>query len=174
MTKLTSILGQTQADELRNAWNSTEAASESGPLPRGEYIAHIIQGEPTTSRANETPGYKLTFQVIEGDHQGRRFWETVWITPLAMPRAKRDLGKLGFSDFDQLDQPLPRGIRCRVQLGLRREDDGTEFNRVRRFDVIGIDEPERDPFAPEEVKTQDDPSKVTVEVTEDHTEGGQQ
>ena len=62
--------------------------------------------------------------------------------------AKRDLGKLGVTSLDQLEQPLPSGIRCTVKLVLRRDDDGTEYNRVRRFDVVGIDEPERDAFAP--------------------------
>ena len=35
-----------------------------------------------------------------------------------------------------------------MRVALRRADNGSEYNRVVRFDVIGIDEPERDPFAP--------------------------
>ena len=62
--------------------------------------------------------------------------------------AKRDLSKLGVSELDQLEQPLPAGIRCRVKLALRKDDNGAEFNKVRRFDVEGIDAPEPDDFAP--------------------------
>ena len=66
----------------------------------------------------------------------------------SLPMSKRDLAKLCVTSLDQLDQPLPPGIRCKVKLTLRKDDDGSEFNRVRRFDVIGIDEPEQDTFAP--------------------------
>ena len=54
----------------------------------------------------------------------------------------------GIAELDQLEQPLPPGIRCRVKLALRKDDDGREFNRVRRFDVEGIDTPEPDVYAP--------------------------
>lgn len=148
MQKLSDILANGSADKLRNQWGATEAASEFGPLPAGEYVAHIIGGELTASRTNHTPGYKLTFRVAAGEFAGRQFWGDIWLTEAALPMAKRDLAKLGIAELDQLEQPLPPGIRCRVKLALRKEDDGREFNRVRRFDVEGIDAPEPDAFAP--------------------------
>ena len=63
--------------------------------------------------------------------------------------AKRDLAKLGVSALEQLERPLPPGIRCKVKLALRRDDDGAEYNRVRTFEVVGIDAPTADPFAPD-------------------------
>jgi hypothetical protein len=39
-------------------------------------------------------------------------------------------------------------MRCKVKLALRTNDDGTEYNSVRSFEVIGIDPPEADAFAP--------------------------
>ena len=62
--------------------------------------------------------------------------------------AKRDLAKLGVTALEQLERPLPPGIRCRVKLTLRNDDDGSEYNRVKTFEVVGIDPPEVDPFAP--------------------------
>src|SRR5262249_1375317 len=91
-----------------------------------------------------------TFEVLEGEHTGRRFWHDLWLTDAALPMAKRDLGKLGITKLDQLDQPLQPGIRCKVRLALRRENDGTEDNPVRSFQVLGIDQPEAEPFAPAE------------------------
>jgi hypothetical protein len=147
MQKLTDILANGRVESLRAQWGETEAAGEFEPLPGGEYDARIISGELTTSR-NGTPGYKLTFRVAEGEHEGRQFWNDIWLTAAALPMAKRDLAKLGVTELDQLDLPLPPGIRCRVKLALRKDDNGAEFNKVRRFDVIGIDVPQPDAFAP--------------------------
>ena len=145
---LSEILHEGERERLATSWQTTEAAEEFTPLPGNTYIARIIGGELTQSRTNATPGYKLTFKVLEGEHQDRQFWHDVWLTEPGLPMANRDLGKLGVKTMDQLDSPLPPGIRCKVKLVLRRDDDGTEYNRVRGFEVIGIDPPEHDAFAP--------------------------
>lgn len=145
---LSDILHYGERDNLSRAWGETEAAEDFAPLPSGEYVARIIGGDLFTSKNKGTAGYKLAFRVLEGDHQGRQFWHDIWLTPAALPMAKRDLAKPGVTALEQLERPLPPGIRCRVKLALRRDDDGAEFNRVRAFDVIGIDGPEDDAFAP--------------------------
>ena len=147
---LTDILRGSSRESIEKAWGDTQAAGEMGPLPAGEYVAKIIAGELMTSKRNETPSYHLAFKVIEGDFAGRRFWHDLWLTPAALPMTKRDLAKLGVASLDQLEKPLPQGIRCKVKLALRRDDDGNEHNRVQLFTVIGIDAPEADPFAPKE------------------------
>ena len=90
----------------------------------------------------------MCFCVLEGEYKGRRFWHDIYLTEAALPMAKRDLAKLGVTTLAQLESPLPQGIRCKVKLALRRDDDGTEYNRVRTFTVEGIDPPEQDAFAP--------------------------
>jgi len=147
-TRLSDILANGNRAQLSKAWDTTQAAEEFAPLPAGEYVAHIISGELFTARTNRTPGYKLCFRVVEGEHARRQFWLDVWLTPAAMPMAKRDLGKLGITALEQLDRPLPQGIRCKVKLALRKDDAGAEYNHVRSFEVVGIDKPEVDPFAP--------------------------
>jgi hypothetical protein len=140
------------AESLRNQWEQTKAAEEFAPLPAGTYTARIVSGELFTSRTNATPGYKLCFKVLEGEHIGRQFWHDLWLTAPALPMTKRDLSKLGVMSVEQLDAPIPPGIRCKVKLALRRDDDGTEYNRVRSFEVLGIDaDATADPdFAPAE------------------------
>ena len=145
---LTDILRGNDRESLTKAWNSTAAAGEMGPLPAGEYIAKIIAGELMTSKRNETPSYHLAFKVVEGDFVGRRFWHDLWLTPAALPMTKRDLLKIGVTSLDQLERPIPQGIRCKVKLALRRDDDGNERNRVNSFAFVGIDPPEVEPFAP--------------------------
>lgn len=167
MGRLTDILANGDGEGLRRAWTETKAAEDFGPLPSGEYVARIIAGELEQSRSNSTPGYKLTFKVLEGEYAGRQFWHDIWLTPAALPMAKRDLGKLGVTSLDQLEQRLPARLRCKVKLALRRNDDGTEYNKVRRFDVIGIDPLEQDAFAPT-----DDPNGDAADNAEQaETEG---
>lgn len=145
--KLSDILKDDGSD-IEKLWDKVEAAGELGPLPPGEYVAHIIGGELQRSRTNSTPGYKLTFKVIEGEHAGRQFWHDCWLTPAALPQTKRDLLKIGVKSLDLLERPIPRSIRCCCKLALRKDNDGNERNRVRMFEVIGIDPPDADPFAP--------------------------
>jgi hypothetical protein len=144
--KLSDILRGGE-NAIRAAWNSTQAAADFLPLPSGLYTARIISGQLFTAKSG-TPGFKLTFKVLEGEHSGQQFWHDVWLTEQALPMAKRDLGKLGVKTIEQLDQPFPPGIRCSVKLALRKGDDGTEYNRVRSIEMIGIDKPTEDEFAP--------------------------
>ncbi len=146
--RLSDILRNSERDAIASAWQSTQAAGELTPLPPGDYIAHIVSGELFTARTNGTAGYKISFQVCEGEHRGRRFWHDLWLTPAALPMTKRDLAKIGVTAMEQLEAPIPQGIRCKVKLALRKDDDGTEYNRVRSFEVVGIDRAEPDAFAP--------------------------
>jgi hypothetical protein len=170
--KLQDILRNGDADRLRHSWDETEAAGELAPLPPGEYTAHIIAGLLENAKTRGTPGYKLTFRVCEGEYTGRQFWHDIWLTEAALPMAKRDFAKLGVTSLEQLELPLPRGIRCSCKLVLRRADDGTEFNKLRTFTVIGIDEPEADAFAPTDDGTPPgEPDPRTATDTADATDG---
>jgi hypothetical protein len=148
---LSEILHGSDEDRIRDAWARTEAAEDYGtPLPSGEYTCHVVGCDPFNARQKGTPGVRLAFKVIEGEHAGRRAWHDCWLTEAALPQTKRDLAKLAVTTLDQLERPLPQGIRCVVKLALRKDDDGTERNRVRSFQVVGLDEPEVDAFAPAE------------------------
>lgn len=145
--KLSDILRNTR--DFEQAWDSTEAAADLAPLPPGEYAAHLHALDLFNAKTKGTPGAKLTFRLIEGEHAGRFVWCDLWLSAAAMPLAKRDLAKLGITTRAQLEQPVPPGIRCAVKVALRTADDGTAYNHVSRFDVLGIDKIEPDPFAPQ-------------------------
>lgn len=145
---LSDILKNGQQQKLAAVWDSTNAAEDFKPLPSGDYTALVEAGELFTSKTKGTAGYKLAFRIIEGEHTGGRFWHDVWLTEAAVAMAKRDLGKIGVESLDQLERPLPQGIVCTVKLVLRSDDDGTQFNKVKSFDVLRIEPPKPDPFAP--------------------------
>ena len=152
--KLSDILNggnsSNAADALRDQWDSTEAAGDFGALPAGTYTCRAVAGELTTNRW-DTPRYSLAFRVIEGDYAKRQVWLDLYLTEAALPMTKRDLAKLGVRSIDQLEQPLPPGIRCAVKVATRVGDDGEERNRVRSFEAIGIDKDPTadDDFAPD-------------------------
>jgi len=169
MGKLTDILsaGGFGSDDFSQAWQSTQAADEFRPLPAGEYVCHADRGELKAARTG-TPSYSLTFKVLEGPgtetkYAGRLVWLDLFLTPAALPMAKRDLVKLGIDSPEKLEQPLPQGLRCQVRVTLRKDDDGTERNRVVRFSVVGIDKPVVDNFAPVDEARREDASGGTDE-----------
>lgn len=146
--RLTDILdGKTGT--LRDAWANTEAAGDFVPLPSGTYECHVHAVELFNARTG-TPGAKIRFDVCEGEHAGRVLFRDCWLTPAALPQTKRDLGKLGLDSLEKLEAAdVPPGrIRCKVRVALRADDGGEQRNKVRGFDVLGIDEPTRDAFAP--------------------------
>jgi hypothetical protein len=136
--KLSDILGAGNGGNFRNIWNSAVAADDFKPLPPDEYVFRILTGELFTSKKG-TPGYKLTLEVAEGEHEGRRVWHDLWLTAAALPMAKRDLAKIGVTDPEQLEQPLPPGILIRGKLVIHRDDDGNEVNKLRYFECAGIE-----------------------------------
>jgi hypothetical protein len=137
--KLSDILQQnSDREKLSNLWATTAAAAEFAPLPKGEYTFRVLAGELFTSK-RDTPGYKLTLEVTEGDFEGRRVWCDLWLTPAALPMTKRDLAKIGVTDLDQLERPLPQGILIRGKLALRADDNGNESNRLVRFECVGTE-----------------------------------
>ena len=148
--KLTDILRQSDDRErLKRAWDATAAAGDLKPLPAGEYVCRIIGCELFNAKTG-TAGVKLTFEIADGEHEGRHCWHDNWLTAQALPVTKRDLLKLGITTLDLLDDPETPGkvrrLLCKVKVGLRKDDDGNEFNRVRSFEVLG-DEP-GDAFEP--------------------------
>jgi len=134
---LADVLGGSTRDDLARQFDEAEAAGELVTLPRGTYRCRLTDGVLDTSKGG-TPGYTLTFAVDDGEHKGRRVWHTAWLTPAALPMAKRDLAKLGIVSLDMLERPLPQGIVCDVKVVVRADDDGVERNRVASFGVVEL------------------------------------
>jgi hypothetical protein len=145
--RLSDVLGLQDHDALERAWQSTQAAKERSPIPAGVYEAYATDGRLFTSTRG-TPGYKLEFEICKGEHAGRKVWHDLWLTTAAIAMTKRDLAKLGITTLEQLERPLPRGIRCRIKVVIQQNDRGEHFNVVRNFEVIAIETPQADPFAP--------------------------
>jgi hypothetical protein len=145
--KLSDILPRTDRERLSSVWASAKPADDLKPVPAGEYRCQIVDGRLFSAKTG-TIGYKLTIEVLEGEHAGRHLWWDCWLSEPALPMTKRDLQKIGVTSLEQLEGPLPEGIIVNVRVVLRKNDDETEYNRITRFDVVAIERPEPEPFAP--------------------------
>lgn len=125
-----------------DAFDAAEAAPEFKPLPPGVYMARILRGEFTTTKAG-ADAYRFRFQVTEGQHEGQIVPRTWTFGPKAMPYTKRDLAPFGLTTSAKLLSPFPepgREYHVRVVVALQRGDDGIERNDVKRIDIIRVDE----------------------------------
>jgi len=124
-----------------SAFDAAEAAPEFTPLPPGVYKARILHGEYTTTKAG-ADAYRIRFEVAEGPHKGQTVIRTWTFGTRALPYTKRDLAKLGLTTSKQLLSPFPEPGRdyivCLV-VAMRRDDNGTEWNDVKRVDLIRVE-----------------------------------
>jgi hypothetical protein len=146
--RLSDILTNSELESIQSAWEMTDAAADLGPLPAGTYTSRLAGAEIFTARTG-TAGVRLTLVVVEpAELAGRRIWHDLWLTLAAMPGTKRDLLKIGISDLARLEGPIPDGILLSVRVALRKDDDDTVRNRVTRLDLVRIEPPPPNPFAP--------------------------
>ncbi len=118
-----------------DAFDATEAAAKLVPVPPGLYAVRVVSGRLDKTRKGDDC-YKLTFEVTEGDHRGRRLFRVWTFTEKAIPYAKRDLAAFGLASTQDLLSPYPPAgaeIHLRVIAAVQRMDDGTEVNDVKGF-----------------------------------------
>lgn len=122
--------------QLTPIWNDTQAADDYKTVPAGSYRCRIVEGKTFLSK-KRTPGYRLTFEIVEGKHEGNRLFYVIWLTPDAIYLAKRDLPKVGIkSPVEVMDKAFPKELHVNVGVGRLVGDDGLPYNRVRWFDSV--------------------------------------
>jgi len=151
--RLTDLLGSAGLGDLSDQFASAEAAAERELLRPGRYVCRVARGELGKSRNTGTPRYTLRFEVVDGPHAGLAVYHDVWLTPAALPQAKRDLAKLGVRSLSQLERPLPPGIIVEAHVVIRSSDGGDQRNLVKRFDFVrhdaaAVDDPDFAPPSP--------------------------
>ncbi len=137
--KLSDILNGSSAD-FKKTWDATEASDGFKPLPAGTYSCLVASGELSTSKSG-TPGYKITFEILDGPFGGRKIWHDIWLTDKSMAIAKGELAKFGIVRTEQLDRPLPVGLLASVKVVLHTTDEGDTYNRIKSFEVKAISVP---------------------------------
>jgi len=132
---------QHNAEEL-SAFDATQPAPSYDPLPPGVYSARVLKGEVIQTKTG-ADGYRLTFVISDGPHAGRTVAKTFAFTPKSLPYSKRDLAAFGLTTSKQLLSPFPESGKeyiVRLVVALQRSNDGTEFNDIKRIEVLRVDE----------------------------------
>ena len=119
------IRGPSHCGTRRLQWTDLSSPSAS--------IAQTLSPAGRTWRPPAPPGYKLTFQLVGGPHEGRRQWLDLWLTAKAMARSKALLATIGITTAQQ---PLQDQFVVDIRVVSRRGDDGEQRNEVRDFNVI--------------------------------------
>lgn len=137
MIQRQSLTGVLNGD-LAAAFNAAAPATDGLPPITDSPVLCSVSGGLKTSRGG-TPGYSIVFEIVEGAFTGRRLYHDLWLTPAAMPLAKRDLARLGITTAEQLAKPIPPGVLCEVKHVVRVDDDGVQRNVVKGFTVARVD-----------------------------------
>ncbi|MEM6932357.1 MAG: DUF669 domain-containing protein [Pseudomonadota bacterium] len=117
-----------------------EFGRDSSPIPAGEYVSVIAQADKRDAKRAGNAYINLEFEVVEGEHSGRRFWNmlNLWNdNAQAVEIANRDLnsicnacGKLRQS-VRSTDELI--GIPMIVKLGIRQQDGYDPQNVTKGF-----------------------------------------
>ena len=154
--RLSDILpNNADRERLEKAWAAAKAADDYKPIPTGMYRCAVIGGG-LFNASTGTPGYELTLEVLDGQYAGRRVWHKMWLTEAAIDWSKSKLKKLQLDELEKLHRPPPEGTVVEAKVRLKRNDNGIEYNDVRGFDVVAVEPPVPDPYAPTEDQTSPD------------------
>lgn len=124
------------------AYDTAVAALEFTPIPPGIYVARVLRGECTTTKAGED-AYRMRFEVTEGPQTGKTVLRTWTFGPKALGYTKHALTPFGLTTTAELLSPFPpagREYLVRLVVALQRGNDGREFNDIKRIEIIRVDE----------------------------------
>jgi len=106
-------------------------------LPPGTYNARVEKSRVVHSFATKNVGVSVYWKIF-GGFRDRLVWTTLWLSPRALPRSKRDLAKLGVHALESLDNdpPVPPGALCRLKIAEQITATGAHELRIVRWDVL--------------------------------------
>jgi hypothetical protein len=119
--------------------NEVEAAPSFDPVPAGRYIAVIVESENKPTKSNQGSYLQLTFEVIEGEHRGRRLWARLNLdnpSSMAVKIARGELAAICkavnvIAPRDSVElHNLPLAIKVVCK---KREDNGEITNEIKGY-----------------------------------------
>jgi hypothetical protein len=103
-------------------------------LPADTYTVRLLSVDPKES-ANGNPAWSWTYEVVEGDHKGRRLWDYTSLVDAALWRVKAVFDAFGTPPDTDTDELLGKQVRLVVSqrvipTGKRQGEIGNQIDRV--------------------------------------------
>jgi hypothetical protein len=119
--------------------NEIEPAGDFEPIPKGRYVAVIVDSELKTTKAGTGEYLELTFQITEGEFANRLLWARLNLknpNPQAVKIARKDLSAICHAvrvlrprDSSELHN-LPLIVHVKLK---KRSDTDEMVNEVKAF-----------------------------------------
>ena len=118
--------------------NVHEPLAGFDPIPAADYTAVIIDSEKKATKAGNGEYLELTWQIVEGEHEGRLLWQRINLQHPSERAVEfghrmlssicRAVGKMQIRDSSEL-----HNISCSIRVKIRRGADGyADSNEVVR------------------------------------------
>lgn len=116
--------------------SQVEPSAGRDPLPAGKYVVAVTASEMKPTRNGAGQYLELEYQVLEGEHKGRKLWsrhtlnhpsaQTVQIARGELSAICRAIGIMTPKDSAELHN-LPLSVTIKVK---KREDNGEPTNEI--------------------------------------------
>lgn len=124
-----------------------EGRTSFTPLPAGQYVAQIIASEFKDTKSGTGRYIKLEFEISEGQHQSRKFWENINIVnpnPQAVEIARKTLKEICesvgiFSRLEDTEDLHFKPMLVTMRLTPRKDSPGEFENRVGKYEPLQSD-----------------------------------
>lgn len=130
--------------DLGGVFNAEEIAplGDRTPIPAGEYRCAIVKSEWKNTARGDGKYLEFTFQILEGDHEGRMLWsrlnlqnpnsQAVSIARSELSSICRAIGKMQVRDTAEMqDEPLMVSVTVK-----KREDNGEPTNEIKGYRTV--------------------------------------
>ena len=125
---------------------ATQEGSRFNLLPVSWYKAQITDASVSQPQSGDGWGINLTWQITEGEHEGRYVWQ--WITVTHSSAQATAIGRQHFKDLcvatginEQVtDVAVFKFIPCQIRVGIEQDksgiyDDKNKVSRIRHIDA---------------------------------------
>jgi len=129
--------------------NEVEPSNDFEPIPKGEYLAMMIDSEKKTTRSGDGEYLQCTWEIVDESYKGRRMWDrlNLWnkndtaakIARGTLSAICRAVGVMRPKDSSEL-----HGKPCRIKVVIEERNDkpGVMKNEIKGYVATGATTPE--------------------------------
>jgi hypothetical protein len=145
MSNTNDLLSSTALPETFDP--ETQEGSQFNVLPKGEYVAQVIDVKVSPHSTGDGYGINLTWQICEGEHENRCVFQH--ITFQHSSAQAQQIGRQQLKDLCVAtgvtehvnDVEIFKFIPCRIRLGIEKDRDGIHDDKNKVARVLPLEPP---------------------------------